>query len=85
MASHAKPVRQTVSLSPVVARRVKTLARANKTTATRIVADLIEAGLRAKDTEKQRFLRLADELANASDPREQQRLKDELARLTFGE
>lgn len=85
MATNAKQVRQTVSLSPVVARRVKGLARANKTTATRVVAELIEAGLHAKDTEKQRFLRLADELANASDPREQKRLKEELARLTFGE
>ena len=45
MATLDKPVRQSVSLPPRVARRVKALAKTKKTSANRVVVDLIEAGL----------------------------------------
>lgn len=80
-----KPVRQSVSLPPDLARRVKALAKTRKTSATRIVVDLIEAGLEVQEQEKKRFFDLADRLARSTDHKEQQRLKEELARLTFGE
>jgi predicted DNA-binding protein len=80
-----KPIRQSVSLPPEVARRVKALAKTRKTSANRVVVDLIEAGLEAQERERQRFFDLADRLAHTSDRKEQQRLKEELARLTFGE
>jgi hypothetical protein len=34
--------------------------------------------------ERKRFFELADRLAQTSDPEEQSRLKEELARMTFG-
>ena len=37
------------------------------------------------DPEKERFLEIADRLVRSRDPEEQKRLKEELARLTFGE
>jgi len=80
-----KPVRQSVSLPPELARRVKALAKTKKTSANRVVVDLIEAGLEAQEHEKKRFFDLADRLARSSDAKEQQRLKKELALLTFGE
>jgi predicted DNA-binding protein len=80
-----KPVRQSISLPPELARRVKALAKTKKTSANRVVVDLIEAGLEAQEHEKKRFFDLADRLARSSDAKEQQRLKKELARLTFGE
>ena len=80
-----KPVRQSVSLPPELARRVKALAKTKKTSANRVVVDLIEAGLEAQEHEKKRFFDLADRLARSSDVKEQQRLKKELALLTFGE
>jgi hypothetical protein len=49
------------------------------------LVDLIECGLESKDRERQRFIDLADELACSKDPTDQERLKKELARLTFGE
>jgi len=85
MAHLEKPVRQSVSLPPRVARRVKVLAKTKKTSANRIVVDLIEAGLEAREREKQLFFDLADRLARSSDPAEQKRLKGDLARLTFGD
>ena len=80
-----KPVRQSVSLPADLARRVKDLAKSKKTSANRVVVDLIEAGLEAREREKKRFFDLADRLAHSDDRKEQQRLKEELARLTFGD
>ena len=79
-----KPVRQSVSLPPELARRVKALAKTRKTSANRVVVDLIEAGLEAQEHEKKRFFDLADRLARSSDAKEQRRLKKELTLLTFG-
>lgn len=45
---------------------------------------LIEAGLRAKETEKQRFFELADRLRATNDVDEIQQIKGDLARMTFG-
>lgn len=53
--------------------------------ANRILVELIKSGLEAREQERRRFLELADRLASSSDPEEQSRLKEELARLTFGE
>jgi len=80
-----RTVRQSVSLPSRVARRVKSLAKTSKASANRIIVDLIESGLDAREREKQRFLELADRLARSRDQEEQKRLKEELARMTFGE
>lgn len=80
-----KSVRQSVSLPARVARRVKSLAQTSKISANRVIIDLIESGLDTREKEKERFLGLADRLARSRDPDEQKRLKEELARMTFGE
>ena len=84
MEATEKPVRQSVTLAPEVARRVRVLAKAKKASASRIIAELIESGLEAQERERQRFFELADRLTQSTDPEEQQRLKEELALLTFG-
>ena len=85
MAAIDKPVRQSVSLPSRVARRVRAMARGTRTSASRVLVDLIEAGLATKDREKEHFLELAERLAQTKDPAEVEQLKKELARLTFGE
>jgi hypothetical protein len=85
MANIEKSVRQSVSIPDRVAKRVRALAKTRRTSANRVLADLIEVGLQAKDAEKERFLFLAKRLTESSDPKEQRRIKDELARMTFGE
>jgi hypothetical protein len=84
MPASDKAVRQSVTLPPRTARRVRSLAKAGRTSASRVLVDLVEAGLAARESEKRRFLDLADRLARSDDPAEQARLKEELARLTFG-
>lgn len=85
MATAERPVRQSVSLPPGIARRVKRLARSSRRSANRILVELIESGLEAREQEREHFLALADRLTSTSDPEEQGRLKEELARMTFGE
>ena len=84
MSTTVKPMRQSVSLSPRLAHRVKTLARTKGTSASRVIADLVESGLDAQERERKRFFELADRLTHSADAEEQRRLKRELARLTFG-
>jgi EAL domain-containing protein (putative c-di-GMP-specific phosphodiesterase class I) len=85
MATAEKPVRQSVSLSPKTARRIKTLAKSSHTSANRVLVQLIESGLEARESERKRFFNLADSLVQSTDHEEQSRLKEELARMTFGE
>lgn len=85
MSTAEKLVRQSVSLPARVASRVKSLARTSGTSANRVIVELIESGLEAREQEKSRFFDLADRLARSRDPQEQKRLKEELARMTFGD
>jgi len=85
MAETEKAVRQSVSIPSSVARRVQALARRRRTSASRVIVELIETGLDAREQEKRRFFDLADRLANSSDSSEQKRLKEELAKMTFGD
>jgi hypothetical protein len=85
MAIAEKSVRQSVTLPARVARRVKSLAKTSNTSANRIIVELIESGIEARQQERKRFLELADRLARSRDVAEQSRLKEELAVLTFGE
>jgi hypothetical protein len=85
MTSRAKPVRQSLSLPGGVAKRIRNLARDQKTSANRVLVDLIETGLAQKEAERRRFFELAEQLAASEDASERQRLKLRLAALTFGE
>ncbi len=80
-----KPIRQSISLPSRLAKRVKALAKRQKTSANRVLVELIETGLEKKEAEKRRFFELADQLSTSTDRVEQRRIKEELARLTFGE
>jgi predicted DNA-binding protein len=85
MAQPEKALRQSVSLPSPIAKRVRALAKRENRSSSRVIVDLIEAGLDAREQEKKTFFELADRLASSSDISEQKRLKRELARLTYGE
>ena len=78
-------MRQSVSLPAPIAKRVKTLAKNQKTSTNRVIVELIETGLESKEAEKRRFFVLADRLSISTDEKERERIKKELAKLTFGE
>ena len=85
MRHEARPTRRSVALPTRIEQRVRALAKSRKTSSNRVLVDLIEAGLESKEAEKNRFLALADRLTTSSDPKERKRLKEELARITFGD
>ena len=85
MSATKKPIRKSVSVPAAMAKRVQHLARTQRTSESRVIVQLIEAGLAAKDEERERFQELVDQLAAARGKADQTRLKEELARLTFGE
>lgn len=85
MATIEKAIRQSVTLPSPLAKRVKALAKSRKVSSNRILVELVETGLRSKEEEKHRFFELATRLSASIDPKEQQELKEQLARMTFGE
>jgi len=84
MAEEQASVRQSVSLPFRIARRVRALAKTKRTSANRVLVELIETGLDSKETEKRKFFELAGQLSSCTDPAEQKRIKKQLARMTFG-
>ena len=85
MTGAPRSVRQSVSIPTGIAKRVRTLAKSRKTSTNRVLVDLIEAGLQSKEAEKERFFSLVRRLTESRDAAERQRLKEELARMTFGD
>ena len=85
MPTSSRSVRQSVSLPATVARRVQAIAKRRRTSANRVIVDLIESGLDASDREKEQFFHIAERFATTPDSTEQDRLKEELARRTFVE
>ena len=85
MADIEQSVRQSVSIPSRIAKRARAMAKTRKTSANRILVDLIEAGLESREAEKERFFSLVSRLTQSKNTAERQRLKEELARMTFGE
>jgi hypothetical protein len=76
--------RQSITLPATTSQRIRALAKSRHISANRVLVDLVNAGLRAKEQEKRKFYELAERLQGSADPEEQAKLKEELARMTFG-
>jgi hypothetical protein len=85
MSSEKKVTRQSVALPSVVAEHVRKIAHDRRLSANQVLVELIEAGINARQREKDYFLSLAEELATTKSIRRRKEIKLELARLTFGE
>ena len=79
-----KMVRQSVSLPSSVATQVRTLAKARKLSANRMLVELIEYGMEAEKRKHREFFDLAERFRNATDPEEVKRLGDQMGRMVFG-
>lgn len=80
-----KTPRQSVALPPSISEQVRKIARDRRLSANQVLVELIQAGIDARQREKERFMGLAEELATTSSGRRRKEIKQELARLTFGE
>ena len=78
-----KTVRQSVSLPSTIAARVRSMAKARKLSANRMLVELIEHGIDAEKRKQQEFFELAERFRNTTDRDEAKRLGDELGRMVF--
>ena len=79
-----RAVRQSVSLPANVAAQVRSLAKARRLSANRMLLELIENGMEAEKRKQQEFFELAKRFRRADDPKEVKRLGDQLGRMVFG-
>lgn len=77
-------IRRSISLPQEVAERVDDIAATRQVSANRAIIDLLRDAIVAYDQRKKTFLDLADRFQKSTDPSETHKLRDELARLTFG-
>ncbi len=80
-----KVVRQSVSLPANVAAQVRSLAKARRLSANRMLLELIENGMDSEKSKQQQFFDLAERFRNATDPEEVKRLGDQMGRMVFGD
>jgi ribosomal protein L1 len=85
MAASKSVVRQSVSLPAGTARQVRTMARTRRVSANRMLVELVEDGIEAQRRKQEEFFALAKRFRETADPKEVQRLGNELGRMVFGE
>ena len=84
MKSASKKVRQSVSLPANVAAQVRSLAKARRCSANRMLLELIENGMEAEKRRQGEFFDLAERFRSATDPEEVKRLGEQMGRMVFG-
>lgn len=84
MKTSNRVVRQSVSLPPTVAAKVRTMAKTRRLSANRMLVELIENGIEAQKQKEQEFSNLAARFREATDPEEVKRLGDRMGQMIFG-
>src|ERR1017187_77462 len=79
-----KTVRQSITLPANVAKQVRSLAKARRLSANRMMLELIENGMEAEKRKQQEFFGLAERFRSATDPEEVKRLGEQMGRMVFG-
>jgi metal-responsive CopG/Arc/MetJ family transcriptional regulator len=80
----AEPIRRSISLPVEIAERIDSIAMTRHVSGNRVIADLLADAITAYGQRRTAFLELADRFQKSTDPAETQRLREELARMTFG-
>jgi hypothetical protein len=84
MSTTNRTVRQSVSLPVNLAAQVRSMAKARRRSANRMLVELIENGIEAEKRRQQEFFDLAERFRSATDPEEVKRLGDQMGRMVFG-
>jgi EAL domain-containing protein (putative c-di-GMP-specific phosphodiesterase class I) len=80
-----KHVRRSVTLPPKIAKQVETLAKRHALSDNRVLLELIEQGIEARQQKEKAFFQLAERFRAADDPAQVKQLGDQLGRFVFGE
>jgi len=80
-----KHVRRSVTLPAKIARQVEALAKERDLSDNRVLIELIEQGIEARQQKEKAFFQLAERFRAADDPEQVKELGDQLGRFVFGE
>lgn len=80
-----KHVRRSVTLPAKIAKQVETLAKERDLSDNRVLVELIEQGIEARQQKEKAFFQLAERFRAADDPKQVKQLGDQLGRFVFGE
>ena len=84
-AARSKHVRRSVTLPPKIAKQVETLAKQRDLSDNRVLVELIEQGIEARQQKEKAFFQLAERFRAANEPEQVKQLGDQLGRFVFGE
>jgi len=82
--SGTESIRRSISLPVEMAEKLDGIAEARRVSANRAIVDLLADAISAYEERRKTFLELADRFQKSNDPAETERLRHELARMTFG-
>ena len=77
-------IRRSVSLPAELAEKIDAIAASRHVSGNRAIVDLLRDAILAYDQRRTAFLELADRFQKSKSPTETERLREELARMTFG-
>src|SRR5260370_14167496 len=83
--SRVRHVRRSVTLPAKIAKQVETIARERDLSENRVLVELIEQGMEARQQKEEVFFQLAERFRVANDPEKVKQLGDRLGRFAFGE
>jgi hypothetical protein len=85
MGDSTKVVRQSVSFPAETARQIRSMAKKRRLSANRMIVTLVEQGIETEKRKQAEFFELAERFRKATDPRDVQRLGDQLGQMVFGD
>jgi len=80
----AEIIRRSVSLPAEMAEKIDSIAASRHVSVNRAIVDLLAEAIVAHEQRRIAFLELADRFQKSTKPAETKRLREELARMTFG-
>ena len=82
--SAADIIRRSISLPAELAEKIDAIAASRHVSGNRAIIDLLTDAILVYQRRRTAFLELADRFQKSKDPAETDRLREELARMTFG-
>ena len=77
-------IRRSVTLPADMAEKVDKIAETRRVSGNRAIVDLLSDAIAAYEQRRKAFLDLANRFQKSTDPAETKRLREKLARMTFG-
>jgi hypothetical protein len=77
-------IRRSISLPAEIAEKIDSIAVSRHVSGNRAIVDLLSDAIAAYEQRRDAFFALADRFRKSKDPAESERLRQELARMTFG-